>query len=178
MGGCSLNSRIYRKAVHLRKETGSQDPFDALESLHARVKLSRQYAPDGLKGFCTIMNRTRFVVINDYLPEFEKRVVAGHELGHLVCNADELRIQGFRDYDVYNPSSSFERDANFFAADFMLDDEDVLDAMHSGGADFFNVASALCIPAPFFAFKLYSMVDRGFPIRMPVDLNSAFLASR
>ena len=29
--------------------------------------------------------------------------------------------------------------------------------------------------APFFAFKLYSMVNRGYSMRVPVDLNSSFL---
>ena len=38
------------------------------------------------------------------------------------------------------------------------------------------VASSLYIPAPFFAFKLYSMVERGFAVRVPVDLDSTFLA--
>lgn len=49
--------------------------------------------------------------------------------------------------------------------------------MHrSCDANFFSVASALNIPAPFFAFKLFSMVKRGFAMRLPVDLDSAFLA--
>ena len=80
-----------------------------------------------------------------------------------------------RDFDVYNVTGLLERQANFFAADFLIDDGDVLDLMHSRGADFFNVAKELCIPSPFFAFKLYSMVNRGYHMRMPVELDSAFL---
>ena len=80
-----------------------------------------------------------------------------------------------QDFDVYNVKSRLERQANFFAADFLIDDDEVLDLMHSGDADFFDVARSLRIPAPFFAFKLYSMVDRGYAMRMPVDLDSTFL---
>ena len=36
-------------------------------------------------------------------------------------------------------------------------------------------AKALLIPAPFFGFKLYSMLSRGYSVRMPEDLNSLFL---
>ena len=71
-----------------------------------------------------------------------------------------------------------EREANFFGADLLIDDDAVLDLVHSHDADFFNVSKALCVPCEFFAFKLYSMVERGFPMRMPVGLNSAFLASK
>ena len=47
--------------------------------------------------------------------------------------------------------------------------------MHSHDADFFNVAKELLVPAPFLSFKLYSMVNRGFNMHVPVDLNSTFL---
>lgn len=65
-----------------------------------------------------------------------------------------------------------------FAADFLIRDEDVLKRMKACDSNFFNVAKALRIPAPFFAFKLYSMVERGYAMRMPVDLDSAFLARK
>lgn len=71
-----------------------------------------------------------------------------------------------------------EREANVFAADFLIQDEDVLKRMKACDSNFFNVAKALRIPAPFFAFKLYSMVERGYAMRMPVDLDSAFLARK
>jgi hypothetical protein len=41
--------------------------------------------------------------------------------------------------------------------------------------DFFDAAKELLIPAPFLAFKLYSMIRRGYNMTMPVDLNSMFL---
>ena len=78
--------------------------------------------------------------------------------------------------DVYTATGKKEREANFFSADFLIPDEDVIENMRACDANFFNVARALCIPAPFFAFKLYSMVERGYAVRMPVDLNATFLA--
>ncbi len=125
---------------------------------------------------CHLQDRLQYVVINQKQPTEEQRVVAGHEAGHLILHSLELKAGApMQDFDVYNVTSRLERQANFFAADFLINDDDVLDLMHSHDADFFVVAKELSIPAPFFAFKLYSMVNRGHSMRVPLDLNSTFL---
>ena len=154
---------------------GSSDPYDLLNYLKAVLKFSDGYRRDGLRGYCAVINRIRYVVINSKQPTDEKRVVSCHEGGHLILHSDELKAGAMRDFDVYNIKGRLEREANFFAADFLLDDDEVLDLMHSDEADFFRVAKALRIPAPFFAFKLYSMVSRGYNMSVPIDLNSTFL---
>ena len=70
------------------------------------------------------------------------------------------------------------RQANFFAADLLLDDEEVLDLIHSGNTYFFSVAKELCIPAPFFAFKMYSLIRRGEHSQLPVDIDNHFLRAK
>ena len=47
--------------------------------------------------------------------------------------------------------------------------------MAGGDADYFAVEKALSVPAPLLSFKLFSMVRRGYPVRMPVELDSTFL---
>ena len=167
-----------RKNGHrFRKKYGTNDPFELLDAIHAQVVFSDAYPKDGLKGYCAVLLKQKYVVINSKLIQCEKRVVGSHELGHLIVHGDELKTgAAFKDHDIYQATGRKEREANFFAADFLIDDSDVLDAMHSCGADFFSVASSLYIPAPFFAFKLYSMVERGLAVKVPVDLDSTFLA--
>lgn len=82
-----------------------------------------------------------------------------------------------RDFDLYNATGRLEREANLFAADFLLGDEEVMDEIHSCGANFFSVAQTFNVPSPFFAFKLYSMIERGYVMKLPVDLDSRFLAA-
>lgn len=171
-----MNDLIFAQAEQYRKKFCTRDPFRALEAMKVEIMISDAFTQDGLKGFCTIQNRIRYVVINGNLGEELQRVVAAHELGHLVVHSNDLKIGTFRDNDIYMATGRKEREANFFAADFLIADEDVIDAMRACDANFFNVARSLSIPAPFFAFKLYSMVDRGYAMRMPVDLDSAFLA--
>ena len=171
-----MTEAIFEKAQRFRRRFQTSDPFELLDDMGVIIRRSNAYPRDGLRGYCTIMNKTRYVVINQKQPEAEQRVVAGHEAGHLILHKAELRAGApMQDFDVYNVKSRLERQANFFAADFLINDDDVLDLMHSRDADFFDVAKELYIPAPFFAFKLYSMVNRGYSMRVPVDLNSTFL---
>ena len=164
-----MNNAIYLEAERLRKKHNTRDPFELLEAANVVVDFTRKFPKNGLKGFCTIINRTRYVVINARLCEEEQRVVAGHEAGHIILHMDDLKIGAFKDSDIYQAKSKKEREANFFSADFLISDDEVLDAM--------TVAHALYIPEPFFAFKLYSMVERGYSMKMPVELDSTFLAN-
>ena len=173
-----MNDWIYRKVLEYRRRVGSNDPYELLDALHAVVMPTDAFAADGLRGFCAIINRTRYAVINENQPEEEQRVTAGHESGHLILHSHILRSAPLRDFDIYNAVGRQEMQANLFAADFLIDDEEVLDLMHNEDADFFSAAQTLCVPAPFFAFKLYSMMNRGYPMQMPVDLNSTFLKGR
>ena len=173
-----MNLGIYEDAERLALRYDTRDPFELLDSMHVVLEFSYSFEKTGLKGFCTVMNKTRYVVINGKLSSVEKRVVAAHEAGHLIRHASDLQIGAFKDNDIYMATGKKEREANVFAADFLIRDEDVLKRMKACDSNFFNVAKALRIPAPFFAFKLYSMVERGYAMRMPVDLDSAFLARK
>jgi len=170
-----MTEMIFNQAQRCRERYQTSDPYELLEAMGVVLVHSDAYPRDGLRGYCTVMNRTKYVVINQKQPEEEQRVVAAHEGGHLILHKAQLKVGAMRDFDVYNVSSRLERQANFFAADFLLDDDAVLDLMHSRDADFFDAAKELMIPAPFLSFKLYSMVNRGFNMRVPVDLNSTFL---
>ena len=170
------NEFISSEAHRIRKKYHSSDPFEILKAMHVVIVYSDSYPRDGLKGFCTVFNRTIYVVINAKLSREEKRVVAAHELGHIILHWSELLIGAFKDSNVYDATGQLEREANLFGADLMITDEEVEECIGSYDANFFSVASALNIPAPFFAFKLFSMVKRGFAMRLPVDLDSAFLA--
>ena len=170
-----MDEMIFEQTQRYRKRFHTSDPYELLERMGVVLIHSMNYSRDGLRGYCTVMNRTKYVVINAKQPEEEQRIVAGHEAGHLILHQRQLKAGAMSDFDFYNVKSRLERQANFFAADFLLDDDDVMDVMQSNEADFFDAAKELLIPAPFFAFKLYSMVRRGYNMNVPVDLNSTFL---
>lgn len=170
-----MSAYIFQQAERCRRRYDTSDPFALLDGMGAVTVFSDAYPKDGLRGYCTVLNRTKYVVINAKQPEEEQRVVAAHEAGHLIIHADTLRIGALRDMDVYGVTGKLEREANFFAADFLMEDEDVLSLLQEGSADFVGVAKQLGVPAPFFAFKLYSMVERGYRMNTLPDLNSRCL---
>ena len=170
-----MTEMIFNQAQQCRVRYRTSDPYELLDAMNVVLLESNAYPWDGLRGYCTVMNRTKYVVINQKQPEEEQRVVAAHEGGHLVLHMAQLKVGTMKDFDVYHVTSRLERQANFFAADFLIADDDVLDLMHSRDVDFFDAAKQLLIPAPFLSFKLYSMVNRGFRMNLPLDLNSAFL---
>ena len=166
-------------AERIVRKYGTRDPFALIDSApDMKLWPSEAYGPEGLKGYATIQNRTRYIVVNQFLPPEEQRVVAAHELGHIFRHELRLKACPMKDFDIYGATGKLEREANFFGADFLIGDEQALDEIHACGADFFSVARTLGVPAPFFAFKLYSLVQRGTPMQVPVDLDSGFLGSR
>ena len=169
-----VNRMIFEQAQQCRRRFHTSDPYELLDGMGVVLIHSSNYSRNGLRGYCTVMNKTSYVVISTNQPEEEQRVVAGHEAGHLILHQTQLKAGAMSDFDVYNVGSRLERQANLFAADFLLSDDDVTDVMHQD-ADFYDAAKELLIPAPFFAFKLYSMMQRGYNMNIPVDLNSTFL---
>ena len=59
-----MNDHIFTQAERLRKKYRTRDPYEALEEMNVVVMYSNAFARDGLKGFCTIQNQTKYVVIN------------------------------------------------------------------------------------------------------------------
>lgn len=174
-----MTYNIYEEAERIVKKYGTRDPFELIECIPSmELWVTDKFPENGLKGFATIQNKTKYIVVNGLLTPEEQRVVAGHELGHIFRHDATLRAHAMQEFNIYNATGRLEREANSFSADFLISDEEVLDEIHSGNADFFSVAKILRIPAPFFAFKLYSLVARGVKLKLPVELDNRFLASR
>ena len=172
-----MPGNIYSVAEKTAKKYHTRNPFELLDVLKVQTVLSNSYSRNGLKGYCTIMNRIPYVVINSKLAPDDQIVVAAHESGHIVIHSADLRIRAFKDNSIYSGVGRKEREANLFAADFRITDEEVLDLLDDD-ADCFNIAKTLCVPYEFFLFKLHSMAERGYALRLPVDLDNYFLRSR
>ena len=169
---------IYSEVERILKKYETRDPYKLLDEIGAVTIFSYEYSRDGLKGYSTILNRTMYAVINGNLREFEMSIAAGHEAAHLILHKHEILsspVKTMKDFYFFDNSGRYEREANSFLADFLVSDEDVLEVVEREYMDYFSAARELYIPAPLFAFKLYSMMQRGFDVYNPVDLDSRFL---
>lgn len=167
---------IHGTAERLVRMYKTRDPFELLDALRVVTRFTYRFDARGLKGFCTVVNRTRYVVINGKLEESEQRVVASHEAGHIVLHGKELRVGALRDLDIFRAVGKEEREANCFGANLLIPDEEVLDLMRSADANLFSVARRLYVPPEFLSFKLHSLVERGYKLCMPMAPDNRFMA--
>lgn len=167
-------SYIYNEVEHLVKKYKSRNPFDILSAMNVVVKESGAYQK--LKGYCFSANRTVYVVINETLHPAEKLIVAAHELAHIILHKNMLQMAPMKDSVLYDMKSETEYEANLFAADLLIADEDISDMSKDEDMDYFKMCQCLNTSPDLMSFKLFSLIKRGYPYPMPpLDMNSTFL---
>jgi Zn-dependent peptidase ImmA (M78 family) len=76
---------------------------------------------------------------------------------------------------MFDESSRFEKEANLFAAEYLLNDEKVL-ATLNGDNTFFSAAAALNVPMELLDFKFRVMKWKGYKlVEPPITARSNFL---
>ena len=175
-GGFGLTEHLFFEVERCVEKYKTRDPFELLDSINAVTKISYAYPADGQKGYCAVFNKIKYAVINGNLDEHYQRIIAGHEAAHLILHYDRLaRMQALWDFDLFRSTGRLERQANFFLADFLISDEQVTDILSYGDIDYKRLASSLYIPSALLCFKLHSMQQRGYSVKLPEGLDSRFL---
>ena len=169
---------IYHKAEEVIRRFNTRNPYELLECIGAKLILFGDIDPGELKGYATIIKRMKIAAVNSNLCEHDQRVVAGHGAAHLILHKNEILCSAgkvINDFDLYTELSRLENQANHFLANFLISDEQILNAIADSDSDYFKTARELYIPPPLLAFKLHCMMRRGLSVRPPIDLNSRFL---
>ena len=65
---------------------------------------------------------------------------------------------------------------NLFAADLLIEDEDIEEMVQNEDLDYFGLCSSLNATPELMSFKLYSLTKRGQAYHMPMEIQSNFLA--
>lgn len=113
---------------------------------------------------------------SSFLSEEEKRIVAAHELGHVILHRTQLKMAPMSDNRLYNMINETEYQANLFAADLLIEDQDVAVLSKNENLDYFSFCSSLYATPELMSFKLYSLMKRGQAYHIPMEINSGFLA--
>ena len=100
-----------------------------------------------MKGMYTIIKRTRIIILND-----------------------------LREFMLYDMKSRPEYEANMYAADLLLDDEELME-LAKDGYDMQQVAGILNTDINLIGLKMASMNYRGFDLRIGIEPKSDFLRS-
>ena len=131
-------------------------------------------APDAVKGFFLESKRIRTITVNSDLPAVIQRIIVAHE----ICHAEYHRksgIHAFHEVAMFDQTTEFEKDANLFAAELLLEDKDVLDVLNRD-TTFFSAAAMLLVPAELLDFKFRVLKWKGYKmIEPPINAQSNFL---
>ena len=166
---------ICRAVEKLKKKYHEKDPFRLCEAMG--IRLLRPALGTGencIKGFFMECKRIRTITVNGDLPEIIQKIIVAHELGHAVLHR-KSGIHAFHDVGLFDVSSVMEKDANLFAAEFLLEDEAVLELLN-GDNTFFSAAAVLQVPMELLDFKFRMMKRKGYKLtEPPVRVRSNFM---
>ena len=168
-------AEICESVERIKRKYDESDPFRLCRAMGIKVLFqSMGTRPTAIKGFFLECKRIRTITINSDLPEVIQKIIVAHELGHAV-NHRKSGIHAFHEVAMFDQTSQMEKDANLFAAELLLDDQEVLECLNSD-ATFFSAAAALYVPIELLDFKFRVMKWKGYKIiEPPINARSNFL---
>jgi len=162
-----LLEEILQTVRSLKERYETADPVRLCESMGILLL----YAPMGesreaCKGFYLTQSRIQAVTVNSDMELPLQRVVLAHELGHAVLHREAAGVCGFRELKMFDETSQMEYEANLFAAELLLEDEEVLALMRED-MSFFGTAAALEVPPELLDYKFRLLLRKGCKIVSP-----------
>jgi len=166
---------IVEAVKKIKRKYGESDPFKlcrAMGIILNLVSLGRE--DDAIKGFFIYRNRRSVITINSDLPLVIQRIICAHEIGHAILHKKRGAC-AFHDVGLYDESLECEKEANFFSAEYLLDDNEVFDTLRQD-TTFFSAAAILRAPIELLDFKFRVMKWKGYQlIEPPIHASSRFL---
>ena len=135
----------------------TRDPYELCQLLG--IKIHYYDLQKKLKGFFYYQSRQKNIVIDSNVNDILERILVAHELGHAVLHAQIAMMKGFQDMEVLDGSSLEEDEANFFAAELLLEDSEVLELLSE--YSFFETAKQLYVPAALLDYKFTLLHEKG-----------------
>lgn len=165
-----MNGEILKKTRRLIRLSDSRDPFKIARDIGVEIFIK----PLGsLKGMYACLKRNRFIVLSDKLDEPMQRLVCAHELGHDQLHRALAANTWLREY-MFTPMDALpEREANAFAAELLLPDDEVLDLARES-VNLEQAAQILCTDKNLVALKIEMLRRKGYGVYAP-EVRSDFL---
>lgn len=105
----------------LVKKYKTSDPFELADYMNVNVYILPLH--NEIKGIYQHFKRNKFIYISQALRHPEQRIVCGHELGHSVLH--QCQNISFIQHKMFCVKNKFELEANLFAAELLISDEEV-----------------------------------------------------
>lgn len=124
-------SEIVQKANSIVAQCGTRDPLRIARDLGIEVMY---YPFNEQRGAYKVLMRNRFIFVKNDLHPVMENIVLLHELGHDALHREEAtKVGGFKEFEIFNMRDNrMEYEANLFAAQISLSDEDFLELAERG----------------------------------------------
>ncbi len=164
---------ICEKANKLITKYDTRDPFEICRNINIRI----HYKDLGtaIKAYYFYQSRIKNIVINSRSGSIVRRILCGHELGHAVLHDRLAAMRGFQELELFDSLVPAEYEANLFAAELIIPDDDVLELLNDQDKSFFSIAKELYVPAELLDFKFHVLKNKGYRLESPVLTQSSFL---
>ena len=111
---------IKKKADYLARKYQTRNPFEILRGLNAILV----FVPlVGTRAFYQYFQRNNIIYINENLSQHEQIFECAHEMGHMILHKKANAI--FMDTRTYFNTNKFEFEADTFAMDLLISDDDL-----------------------------------------------------
>lgn len=160
---------ILESAKNVLEEFGGRDVFETAENAGVNVWFRTL---GSLKGFYIFENNCRYIVINEDLDDVTKSVVCAHELGHDMLHR-RMSVGGIRENTLFLANNKTEREANLFASEILISDNDILSLL-SECDSIKRLSAQLGFPSELIQYKLEAMNLKGYHFRLN-DVKNDFL---
>ncbi len=149
---------IYALVMQIILTYMTRDPFEIAESLGVLVKEADM---GNQQGFFRYIDGVPCIFISSRLNVFQRLIVCAHELGHYYLHSEIAKEKVLREFGLFNMKNIVENEANVFAAELLIDEDELLEKFEEGYT-IFQAASALGYSSNLIYIKLREMNKRGY----------------
>lgn len=151
----------------------TRDPYELCGALGVKIRLKD--LGTSIKAFYFCQSRIRNIVLNYRVSEPIRLILVAHELGHDRLHKEIAMLKGFQELELFDLTRPAEYEANLFAAELLIDDDELLQLLNDDDKSFFSVASELYVPAALLDIKFRGLKHKGYRIEAPYIANGDFL---
>lgn len=154
---------------------GERNPFSLCKAMD--IEILPFYFESDIKGYTTMHFGITVIVLNGNLKPVMKKIVCAHELAHSLLHKEMVENgKLLSDISVLDMTAKPEVEANLFASELLISDEDILDLLKYDD-NYFSIAKELRVPPQLLDFKIRMLQYKGHKLNDFVNCKGDFLKS-
>lgn len=166
--------RIIDLVGNLKRKYPDQDIYTVIKNEGIDLLLTDMGSESkACKGFILQVRKSKCITLNNEADKVLLPVIAAHELGHAKLHMDGENYF-FPEKEIFGRVGRTEAEANYFAAEFLLDDAEILDDFKQ--YSFSQTAAIHNVPQELLSYKIKLLIRKGYDLReSPIVEKNDFL---